>query len=82
MSAQVDDQERDPAERGELVLEPAVALGLCEPRDPFSRGREPDAVAGEAGADPDRDREMSLAGARRVVVALLMLWILCRSGCG
>jgi hypothetical protein len=42
----VDDQQWDPAERGQLVLEPPVALGVCESRDPFGRGREPDAVAG------------------------------------
>src|SRR5262249_14194359 len=54
----VDDQKWDPAERGELVLEPAVALGLGEPGDPFGRGVEADAVTGEAGADPERDRQM------------------------
>jgi hypothetical protein len=40
-------------------------LGVGEHRDPFGRGLERDAVAGEAGADPERDREVRLAGAGR-----------------
>jgi hypothetical protein len=57
-------------------------LRVGEEGDPFGRGFEDHAVAGEAGADPERDRDVRLAGTRRVVVALLVLWILCRSGCG
>jgi hypothetical protein len=38
-------------------------LGVGEQRDPFGRGPERDAVAGEAGADSERDREVCLAGA-------------------
>jgi hypothetical protein len=48
-------------------------LGVGQQRDPFGRGAERDAVAGQAGADPERDREVGLAGAGRVGVALLML---------
>ena len=61
----VDDQQRDPLQAIELVVEAALALGVGEQRDPFGRGAERDAVAGEAGADPQRDREMRLAGAGR-----------------
>jgi hypothetical protein len=42
---------------GELVVEPAVALGVGEQGDPFGRGAKRDAVPGKAGADADRDRE-------------------------
>jgi hypothetical protein len=59
----VDDHERDPLQPGELVIEPALALGVGEQRDPFGGGAEGDAVAGEAGADADGDREVGLAGA-------------------
>ncbi len=50
---------------GELVVEVALALGVGQERDPFGRGSERDAVSGEAGADPQRDREMGFAGAGR-----------------
>jgi hypothetical protein len=53
----VTDQQRDPAERGELVLEPPLALGVGESGDPLGGRREPDAVPSEAGADRDRDRQ-------------------------
>ena len=42
----INDQQRDPAERGELMLEPTVALGVGEPSDPLGRGREAHAMAG------------------------------------
>ena len=42
-----------------------MALGVGEQRDPFGGGAEGDAVAGQAGADPERDREVRLAGAGR-----------------
>ena len=61
----VDDQQRDPLQPVELGVEAAVALGVGEQRDPFGGGAERDAVAGEAGADPERDREVRLAGAGR-----------------
>ena len=38
-------------QRGELGVEAALAFGVGEPGDPFGRGRERDAVAGQAGAD-------------------------------
>ena len=40
---------------------------LCsaEPGDPFGGGGELDALAGEAGADRDGDRQVGLAGAGR-----------------
>jgi hypothetical protein len=40
-------------------------LGVGQQRDPFGGGAERDAVAGQAGADPERDAQMRLAGARR-----------------
>ena len=42
-----------------------MALGVGEPGDPFGGGAEGDAVAGQAGADPERDRQVRLAGAGR-----------------
>jgi hypothetical protein len=42
-----------------------LALGLAEPRDPLCGGREGDALAGQAGPHPERDREVGLAGAGR-----------------
>jgi len=58
-----------------------LSLCVAETGDPFGRGREGDALAGEAGADAERDREVGLAGAGRVGVALLTLLIRCRSAC-
>jgi len=40
-------------------------LGLLEPVDPLLGGRERDAVAGLAGLDRQRDRQVALAGAGR-----------------
>ena len=42
-----------------------MALGVGERRDPFGRGADGNAVAGRAGADPERDREVRLAGPGR-----------------
>jgi hypothetical protein len=78
----VDDQQRDPLQPGELVIETGLALGVGQQGDPLDSGLEGDAVAGQAGPDPDRDAQVGLAGAGRVGVALLMLSIRCRSGCG
>src|SRR5215207_1260020 len=61
----VDDQQRDPLQSGELVIEAAVALRVGEHGDPFGGGAERDAVSGEAGADADRDRQMTFPGPRR-----------------
>jgi hypothetical protein len=49
----------------ELGVEAAVALGVGQQRDPFGGGAERDAVAGQAGADPQGDAQMGLAGAGR-----------------
>lgn len=54
----VQGDERQPPQFG---LELALAFGVGEPGDPFGRGRELHAVAGEAAADRDRDREMRFA---------------------
>src|SRR5919197_3891155 len=78
----VDDDQRHEAEPAQLGLEVAGALRVAEPRHPLGRGGEGDPVAGQAGAERERDRQMRLAGAGRVGVALLMLSIRCRSGCG
>jgi hypothetical protein len=40
-------------------------LRVAEPGDPFGGGGEGDPLAGEAGAEPERDREMRLARPRR-----------------
>jgi len=61
----VDDQQRDALELVELGVEAAVAPCVGEQRDPFGRGAEQDALAGEAGADPQSDREVRLARAGR-----------------
>jgi hypothetical protein len=60
----------------------ALPFGFSELGDPLCGGRELDALAGEAGADRERGREVCFAGAGRRCVALLMLLIRCRSGCG
>src|SRR4051794_7662786 len=58
----VADEQRDALEAGELVVEAAGSLGVGEQRDPLGRGAEGDALAGEAGADPQGDGEVGLAG--------------------
>jgi hypothetical protein len=77
----VDDQQGGPEQPAQLFVEACLALGVGEAGDPFGRGREGDALAGEASADAERDREVRLAGAGRVGVVLLTLLIGCRSGC-
>ena len=61
----VDDQQRDERQPAQFGVEAVVAFGVGEPGDPFGRGGERDALAGEAGADRDGDREVGLAGAGR-----------------
>ena len=61
----VDDEQRDERQPPQLGVEAVLALGFGEPGDPFGRGRERDALAGQAGADRDRDREVRLAGPGR-----------------
>ena len=75
----VDDQQGDPAEAEQLLLEVALTLGIAEPGDPFGSGREGNSLAGQASPDPDRDRQVRLAGPRRVGVELLTLWTRCRT---
>ena len=53
----VDDQQWDALELVEFGVQAAVALGVGEQGDPFGGGSERDAVAGEAGADRQGDRE-------------------------
>jgi hypothetical protein len=60
----------------------AAALGFLELVGECGEGGEADAAALVAGADRQRGRQVGLAGAWRVGVALLMLLIRCRSGCG
>jgi hypothetical protein len=50
-----------------------LALGVLQPGDPLGGGGELDPLPGEAGAHPEGDGQVALAGARRVAVALLML---------
>jgi hypothetical protein len=56
--------------------------GVLEFVGQAGEGGEADAASLLAGADGQRDAEVCLAGPGRVVVALLMLWSFCRSGCG
>jgi hypothetical protein len=52
----VDDQERESLQPGQFVVQAGLALRVGEQRDPFGGGSERDAVAGQAGADAERDR--------------------------
>ena len=61
----VDDQQRDAAEAGELVLEAAGVVGVGEAGDPLGGGGERDAVAGLAGPDAQPGGQVGLAGAGR-----------------
>ena len=60
----------------------AAAFGFLEFVGERGERRESDASSLLAGRDPERGREVCLAGAARVRVELLMLWMFCRSGCG
>ena len=42
-----------------------MAVGLAEAGDPFGGGGSGDALVAEGGPDPERDREVGLAGAGR-----------------
>jgi hypothetical protein len=61
----VDDQQRDPLQAVERCVEAAMVLGVGEQCDPLGGGLERDAVAGQAGAQPQSDGEVGLAGAGR-----------------
>ena len=61
----VDDEQRDERQALQLGLELALAFGLAEPGDPLGGGRELHALPGEARADPERGRDVGLAGAGR-----------------
>jgi len=57
----------------QLVIERVAVLGGLDAVDRLLGGRERDALAGLAGLDGQRDREVRLANAGRVGVELLML---------
>ena len=62
----VDDQQRDrAASLSSSVSRRPWRWASASMRDPFGGGAECDAVAGQAGADAERDREVSLAGPGR-----------------
>ena len=61
----VDHQQRDERQSSQLGFEVVLAFGLREPGDPFGGGRELHALAGEARADREGDREVCFAGAGR-----------------
>ena len=61
----VDDEQAVALESSEFGVERVAVLGLLEAVDPLLGGRERDAVAGLAGLDRQRDREVRLAGAGR-----------------
>jgi hypothetical protein len=56
----VDDQQRDALQPVELGIQASLALGVGEQGNPLRRRLEEHAVAGEAGTDPERDREVRL----------------------
>src|SRR5581483_1168595 len=55
----------DPEQLAQLLVQATLSLGIAQAGDPLGRGREGDALAREAGADPERDREVRLASAGR-----------------
>ena len=61
----VDDEQRDERQPPQLGLELALAFGLAERATHWVAVANCDALAGEAGADPERDREVGFAGAGR-----------------
>jgi hypothetical protein len=61
----VDDDQRDEGEPAELGFEAALSFGFAETGHPFGGGGELDALAGQAGADRQGDREVGLAGPGR-----------------
>ena len=61
----VDDQQRDALQPIEFVIEAAVALGVGQQRHPLGGGLERHSVPCQAGADPQRDGQVRLAGAGR-----------------
>ena len=61
----VDDQQLVALQASELLVEGVALLGFFEAADPLLGGGERDAVAVLAGLDPERDREVALAGAGR-----------------
>ena len=69
--------------RAQLVVEAALALGVGEQRRPI-RWRSRTRRGGRPGrrGSPSAIARWRLAGAGRVGVELLMLWIRCRRGCG
>jgi len=78
----VDDEQAVAFQAAQFVVEVVAVLRLLQAGDPLLGGGERDAVAGLAGLDRERDREVGFAGAGRVGVELLMLLIRCRRGCG
>jgi hypothetical protein len=58
----VDDQQRHMAGFDQFVLEPVAVVDRGETVDPLRGGGERDAVSSLAGADPQPDRQVRLAG--------------------
>jgi hypothetical protein len=50
-------EQRRPEQPAQLLVEASLPLRRCEPGDPCARGREGEALAGQAGRDPERDRQ-------------------------
>ena len=61
----VADQQWIALESVELMIQAALALGIGEQSDPLGGGAENDALAGQARADRQRDRQVRLPGARQ-----------------
>jgi hypothetical protein len=77
----IEQQQLDPGVAGDDPLQLAARLGLLQLVGEGGERREAHPPSLLAGADRERDREVRLAGAGRVGVALLTLSIRCRSAC-
>ena len=78
----VDDEDGWAVPEAHRRLPAAFERGAGGARDEVGGGRVVDAVTGVDCFESERGREHRFADAGRVGVALLMLWIRCRSGCG
>ena len=78
----VDDDEPVALDPTQLGVERVRVLRGLKPVDPLLGGRERDPLPALAGLDRQRDRQVRLAGPRRIGIELLTLWTRCRSGSG
>src|SRR3954462_15091192 len=60
----VDDQEREPAEEADLLAQGALPFGFRQGPHEVGQRHEVDAATRLHGLDPERNREVALAGSR------------------